>query len=145
MTVDAAPVLLDLAKTAADAKYKIRALRGYIRIARQFDLPLADRIAMCREALKLCERDEEKKLVLEVLRRYPSAEGLSLAVPLVREAPVKNEAILAAVSIAEKIAAKAPAAVAEAMKQVIDAKGNADITGRAKAVLDQATSKAGGK
>ena len=36
MTVDAAPVLLDLAKTAPEEKYQIRALRGYIRLARQF-------------------------------------------------------------------------------------------------------------
>ena len=32
MDVDAAPVLLDLAKNAADEKYKIRAPRGYIRL-----------------------------------------------------------------------------------------------------------------
>ena len=39
MDVDVAPVLLDLAKNAAEDKYKIRALRGYIRLVRQFDMP----------------------------------------------------------------------------------------------------------
>ena len=61
MTVDAAPVLLDLAKTAPDNKYKIRALRGYIRLVRQFTVPDAQRVEMCRAALDAAERDAEKK------------------------------------------------------------------------------------
>ena len=48
MTVDAAPVLLDLAKTAPSDKYQVRALRGYIRLARQFAMPDAQRAEMCR-------------------------------------------------------------------------------------------------
>ena len=36
-TSDAAPVLLDLAKTAPEEKYQIRAIGGYIRIARSND------------------------------------------------------------------------------------------------------------
>ncbi len=44
MTADAAPVLLDLAKTAPGDKYRVRALRGYIRIARQFALPEPQRL-----------------------------------------------------------------------------------------------------
>jgi HEAT repeat protein len=36
MTADAAPALLDVATSSVEKKYRIRALRGYIRIARQF-------------------------------------------------------------------------------------------------------------
>ena len=75
----AAPVLLDLAKTAADEKYKIRAMRGYIRLARQFTMPDEDRARMCRIAMETAQRDAEKKLVLEVMERYPSGEMLQLA------------------------------------------------------------------
>ena len=50
MSVDAAPVLLDLAKTLSDAKLKTRALRGYLRIARQLDLPIDRHLEMCEEA-----------------------------------------------------------------------------------------------
>jgi len=138
MTADAAPALLDLAKTAADAKYKIRALRGYLRIARQLDVPAQQRVAMCREASKLCQRDEEKKLVIEVLRRNPSAEGLALVVPHLHNAGLKAEASAVAVSIGEKILPKDPAAVAEAMKQVLQAGADGDVTNRAKALLDRA-------
>jgi len=145
MTADAAPALLDLAKTAADAKHKIRALRGYIRIARQLDVPPAERVAMCREASKLCQRDEEKKLVLEVLRRNPCAEGLSLVIPHLRNTGLKAEASRAAVSIAEKVIRSDRAAVADAMKQVLEAGGDGDVTDRAKALLDQAARRSSGK
>ena len=49
MTVDAAPVLLDLAKTAPSDKYQVRALRGYIRLARQFAMPDEQRAEMCQK------------------------------------------------------------------------------------------------
>ena len=71
-------VLLDLAKTSADDRVKARALRGYLRIARQFEMPVAQRLAMCREALPLCRHDDQRKVVLLALRRCPSAEALSL-------------------------------------------------------------------
>jgi len=141
MSADAAPVLLDLAKNAADAKYKSRALRGYLRIARQLVLPLNQRIAMAREASALAQRDEEKKLVIGLLRRYPSADGLALVLPHLRDAKLKAEAGLAAVSIADKVVASNPSAVAEAMKQVVQSGANTDVTNRAKALLDRASRK----
>jgi len=137
MSADAGPVLLELA-TSGNAKYRTRALRGYIRIARQLDVPLADRTAMCREALKAAQRADEKKLVLEVLARYPSAEGLSLAVAQLSSGDVKAEAAQAAVKIAEKILPGNAAAVADAMKAVIAAGPGGDAANRAKALLDQA-------
>ncbi len=66
MSVDAAPVLLDLTKTLGDARLKARALRGYLRIARQLDLPLDRRLAMCEEALQWAQRKDERQLVAEV-------------------------------------------------------------------------------
>jgi len=102
MDVDAGPVLLDLAKSAADDKYKVRALRGYIRLVRQFDMPDAQRAEMCRAALQTAQRTEEKKLVLEVIGRYPNAEMLSLALEAVRIPELKNEAMAVAMIVAEK-------------------------------------------
>jgi hypothetical protein len=68
MNVDAAPVLLDLAKTLDDARLKTRALRGYLRIVRQLDLPTDRRLAMCEEAIAVAQRDEERRLAAEVVR-----------------------------------------------------------------------------
>jgi len=103
MGVDAAPVLLDLAKSAKEEKYQIRALRGYIRLARQFDMPEQQRVAICRSALEVAERAEEKKLVLEVLERYPSVDTLKLATEAAKDPSIKNEASAAALKIAREI------------------------------------------
>ena len=39
LNADAAPALLDIAQHDPETKYQVRALRGYIRIARQLDVP----------------------------------------------------------------------------------------------------------
>ncbi len=57
-SVDAAPVLLDLHNAVSDERLKIRAIRAYIRIARQFDMPADRRAAMCRTALETADRDD---------------------------------------------------------------------------------------
>jgi HEAT repeat protein len=108
MDVDAGPALLDLAKNAADDKYKVRALRGYIRLVRQFDMPDAQRVQMCRAAVQTAQRTAEKKLVLEVIGRYPSAAMLSLALEATRLPELKNEAVAVALIIAEKTGTRSP-------------------------------------
>ncbi len=104
---DAAPVLLDLAQTATERKYKIRALRGYIRIPRQFEVPAQERAGMCRAALKIAERIEEKKLVLEVLERYPNVDMLQLALEAARDPSLKDDATRVSLVIAQKIGGSA--------------------------------------
>ncbi|HUY89161.1 MAG TPA: HEAT repeat domain-containing protein [Pirellulales bacterium] len=103
MTIDAAPVLLDLAKTGGGNKYQGRELRGYIRIARQFIMPEGQRVEMCRNALDACRQPAERKLVLEVLKRYPNAETLKLAVKAMQTPEVKAEAAETALAIAQKV------------------------------------------
>jgi HEAT repeat protein len=102
-TADAAPVLLDLAKTAAEEKYRLRALRGYLRIARQFDLPDAQRIEMCREAIAVAARDDEKKMAVEVLGIHPSLGMLRIAAEAGKSAALKPDAARSALLIAQKI------------------------------------------
>ncbi len=60
MTVDAAPVLLGISKSSSSDKYRVRALRGYLRLARQLKMSDADRLEMCRQGLAVAERDEER-------------------------------------------------------------------------------------
>ena len=103
MSVDAAPVLLDLAKTAADPKYEVRAMRGYIRVARQFAMPDAERVAMCRTAMEAAKRDAEKKLALDALKTHPSIEGLRFTVEAAKVPALKGTAAGAAQVIARKL------------------------------------------
>lgn len=107
MTIDAAPVLLDVAKSVRDEKYEIRAMRGYIRLARQFLMSDDQRADMCRTALQVAKRDAEKKLVLEVLERYPSLDTLQLAVQAAETPALKNDAARVSLAIAQKIGGSA--------------------------------------
>ena len=103
MSVDAGPVLLDLAKTASGDKYQVRAMRGYIRLARQFKMPDAQRAEMCQKALDAAGRGEEQKLVLAVLERYPSSQTLQVAVDATKVPGLKEDAGLVALAIAHKL------------------------------------------
>ncbi len=138
ISADAAAPLLDLAKTLKSKKYRIRALRGYIRIARQLHVSNEERLAICGNTLAAAERADEKKLVLEVLRRNPSEGSLGLAMTLVGQRGLNEPACATAIGIAEKIAGSSPAAVAKAMRQVAEATGNADRAAKAKALAKRA-------
>jgi len=106
MTIDAAPVLLDLSTTGPFDKYQVRAMRGYIRIARQFTMPNAERVDMCRKAFEAAKRTDEKKLVLEVLERYPNRPMLNLAVGAMEDSELKQQATQTALAIAQKLGGK---------------------------------------
>jgi HEAT repeat protein len=138
MDPTAAPVLLDLAKTAPENKYRVRALRGYLRIARQFNVPLEDRIGMCEAALKIAQRPDEKKLALQVLGQHSSTQGLALAVGCLGDPALRDDAGTAATAIAERIFKQDPAAAVDAMRRVIAAGGDRQVVDRANAVLKQA-------
>ena len=99
-SVDAAPLLLDLHSTVADDRLKAGAIRAYIRIARQFDMPADRRAAMCRTALATAQRDEDKRLVLEVLLRYPSDEMRAIALEAAKVPALKDEALIVLMGMA---------------------------------------------
>lgn len=103
MTVDAAPVLLDLSQSGPADRFRVRALRGYLRIARQFVRDEAERVAMCRTALEVAEQPAEQKLILEVLERSASLEALKLAVELRQHPTLKEDALRTVLSVAQSI------------------------------------------
>lgn len=108
MSLDAAPVLANLAKTSREAKIQTRAVRAYIRLLRQFPMPDEQRAEMCRTAMAISKRDAEKKLVLEALERYPSLENLQLACATAKSATLKDDAKKAALGIAKKLGEDKP-------------------------------------
>lgn len=112
MTIDAAPVLLDLVKTAPGDKYQSRAIRGYVRIARQFTMSQPERDAMCQTAYSACRTTAERKLVVDVLKRYPSDATLKLAIQAVEVPELKNEAADALLAIGTKLPGHEPEIVA---------------------------------
>jgi hypothetical protein len=134
--VEAAADLLDLAKNAPKPALKLVSLRSYINLIRAEGVSAEQKLAMCKEASALADRNEDKKLLLSVLDTAPSAETLAMAMSHLDNKAIQNEAGLAAVSIAEKIAEKNPAVVAEAMQKAVKATGSRQVTSRAQKVLD---------
>ncbi len=80
MTADAAPVLLDLTKELPEGKFRDRALKGYLRIARQLAANEAERIAMCRTALATARGDGDRAIVFEAIEGMPNAAAVQKAV-----------------------------------------------------------------
>jgi len=133
MSPDAAPVLLELAK-AGPEKFRIRCLRGFIRIPRQFDVSLQGRIAMCRDAMAAATRDAEKALVLEVLGRNPSPETLAEVAPHLDNEALHAAAAAAAVAIAEKLIDQHPGPVTEVLQKAVEAEDE-EVAGKARRLL----------
>lgn len=103
MTVDAAPVLLSLATAEPGGRFKTRALRGYIRIARQFVLSDGERAEMCRQVLAAAREEADRKAVLEILVRYPSGATLAVAEEAAKLPGLEAEATKAANEIRAKV------------------------------------------
>ncbi len=122
-TPDALPLVAELIKTAPTKTIKILALRGFVRLVPQQDAPDAKKLDSLKEAMALADRNEEKRLVLSALGNVPTVDALALVTSHLDNPALKEEACLAAVAIAEKIASSHAAEVTAAMKQVADADG----------------------
>jgi HEAT repeat protein len=123
-SIDAAPVRLDLAKTAPEDKYHVRAIKGYIGLARRFSnaMPEDQRLQMCQNAFAACHHPAEQKLVLDVLKLHPNIEALKMVAKAMRDVPeLKEDATQAALVIAQKIGNK-PELAAEA-RELLDKAG----------------------
>ena len=57
---------------------------------------------MCRTALETADRDADKRLVLEVLLRYPSEEMQAIALEAAKDPSLKDEALLVVMGMASK-------------------------------------------
>ena len=93
MTIDAVPVLLDLAKSSREGeKYRDSSAVRRHRVARQFTMTEPERIEMCKKALAAATQPAKQKLVLEILAQKcdRSLETLRLAAKLTREQPKLN-------------------------------------------------------
>jgi HEAT repeat protein len=137
-TADALPLVADLLKTAPSKTLKILALRGFVRLVPQQDAPDAKKLDALKEAMALAERNEEKRLVLSALGNVATIDALTLVTPNLDVPALKEEACLAAVAIAGKIASGHGAEVAAAMKQVAKLTTNKKLAARANAIARKA-------
>lgn len=137
VTIDVAPPLLDLAQSLENRKYKIRALRGYIRVARQLNMTPDERLEVCRNTLASAERNDEKKLVFEVLRRYPTPQAVNFTIKLLKEKDLNIPASATIVSWAERGTPIENTLLQDALQQVIATTNNAGLKQRAAQQLER--------
>ena len=102
MPEQAFKALVDLA-TSRESKFQIRSLRGYIRIARQFELPIKQRAQMCRNALRIAQRSDEKALLLPILEKYPSKDMLEMAIALAKIPELKDDATRISLLVVQRV------------------------------------------
>ena len=140
---DAAPILLRLAKTASNPNDKTLCLRGYLSLAARPDLPVNQRLSMCRQVVGLIQRNAEKKLLLGALGSINSPDAFALIMPYLDDPATREEAGMAAVAIAERLlkgrnAPKLAPKPIEALEKVVQVTANADLARRAKTLLRRA-------
>jgi len=138
LSADVAPVLLDLASSAPREQFRIRCLRGYIRVVRQLQVPDAERVAMCRKAMQAAQRDQERRLVLEALGRIPALDALQMATSYLEKPSLKEAAAGAVVAIAEKLLRTSPRQLVEPLQKVFEVTDNSELKVRAQLFLRRA-------
>ena len=127
-----AAACLKLAKESEE--YKVRGLRSYIRLARQFNMPDQRRLTMSQEVFDLADRDEERVLIFDVFARVVSLDSLDKTVAYLDHASFKEKAAETAVSIAERLQGRNDKITA-AMQKVREVSGNEAVKERAQRVL----------
>ncbi|MDO4586551.1 MAG: HEAT repeat domain-containing protein [Planctomycetia bacterium] len=98
-----AETCLKIAKESKDNKYRIRGIRSFIRVPRQFGLPTQQRIEMSRTAFDLATRSEDKILVFDVFERIIDVQSVQAALSYANVEEFKEKACETAILVAEKI------------------------------------------
>ncbi len=132
---DAAPVLLEVLKSDGNPKFKIRALRGYIRIIRQMDTSNEHRFNMCMEALPLAQREEEVLLIIDALGRITTFSSLEKLIEFLNNPTYAKAACVPGLNIGKALMTQAPEYSAVAMRKIVEVTDNDDVKRQAEEVL----------
>ena len=137
LTPDVAPALLDLAQNGNE-KYRVRCLRGYIRVIRQFGLRSGVRLQMSKTAFNTATRDAERALVLDTMTRFPSPQGLKFVTAQLKKNSLRDDVAKSAIVICEKIVNQNRDAVAAAIPAILNATKDPGLKQRAEVVAARA-------
>jgi len=142
-TADAAPDLLALARKTTDPAEKTLFVRGYLNLAARGEMSVQQRLQMCQQATGVVQRDDEKRLLLGTLGKIDTPEAMNVILPYLDDASVRQEAGIAAVTIAERLLrGRGPwpqaAQLVAPLEKVVQATTNDQVAKRAKTLLEQA-------
>ena len=122
--------LLELARTSTEPTLQALALRGAIQVAGQ-EPDAAKRLALVQQAFSTAKRPEEKKQALGQIGQIPLREALELALKHITQPDLADEACLAALGIAEKLAPENPKLGDEVAAKVLGQGKEGEIARRA--------------
>jgi HEAT repeat protein len=94
-SADAAPILLELAKTADNPTAKLLSLRGYLGLASRASVPRDQRSKICREAAPLVEKTDQKRMLLAGMTAVADSNLFDLIMPLLDDPAVRSESLAA--------------------------------------------------
>jgi len=133
-----ADALLEVAQNATEAKQRILALRGYVKLASLDAKTHPDKtVARFRKAMALAAGVSEQRLVLAGIGSVREAAALNLAVEYIQDASLALEAQAAAVRIAEAVVQDNPQAAKAALAKILAVSKNEMIRSRAQTVIGQ--------
>ena len=136
-SAEAIPDLEKCVQAPPSPKFKILALRGYVRLVSSQEMAADKKTAALKQAFGWADRDEERRLVLASFSTVPAADALIFASSCLDNASLKDEACQAAVAIAENLVGSHPEQVADVMKKVVKVSGKESVLKRARKCLGQ--------
>lgn len=135
LSADAGPVLLEVAQ--GNGRFANRALGGYIRLFRQFELPEEERVAMATKALEVVSRPNERNAAVEAMTRFPCVGTYELALAQLDKPGSQAVAAQAVLTIARTVLDLDPVKGKAGLKQLIDANVSPEVTAAAQALLEE--------
>ncbi len=136
-TTDALPDLEKMIQAPPSPKFKILALRGYIRLVEAQTAPAAAKVTTLKQAFGWAGRDEERRLALASLGAAPCPEALAFAAEHLASEALKDDACQGAVDVSEGLAATHPEQVSEVLRKVVKAGAKEGTLKRARKLLGQ--------
>ncbi len=119
-TTEPVPDLLKVAQTAENARYKVLALRGFVRLlGLESERSAAETIDLYKKAMELAGDAQEKKRVLSGLASAKSLAALNMAAQYLDDLPLHLEAESAVVQIAQGVYGSDPQRTKEVLAKVI--------------------------
>lgn len=137
-TAEPAGGLLQIAQDATQERHRVLALRGYLRLAGQEDVLPPQRLSMAQQALRVAQRDDERKLALGVLANVPAVEALAAVRSFLAAGSLRDEAGAAAVAIAQKLLPNSRAEVGQALDEVLKTVRDQELRRRAAELRERA-------
>lgn len=108
-----------IARTSDEEKYRVLALRGYVRqVALPSDRPAEETLKMYQEALKIARRAEDKKMVLAGLGSASDPQVLTLVEPFLKDPEMQAEVVATMLSVAKAMADTCPDVAKQAVAEV---------------------------